>query len=552
MVFFIRRIYKITLFFLLIVTALLLRLFYLQAMEENKLASQSLSGRIYEMPVEVARGEILDRNGTPLTNTALHFKAILFPRYIKDQKKTAQSLSSLANEKAETILAEFPQTDHPFQLHTELDALAAKKVSSLKLPGVIVVGERMRYGYSSLASHVVGYINSADNKGVSGIEGMYDSVLRGSRPEYVAAIVDAGRRIIPGLGYKRLRMGNGAEPNNIILTIDSNIQKIVENVMDQKITKGAVVVMRPSTGEILAMASRPNFDANNLSNYLQKDTAPLMNRALAAYPPGSVFKLVIAAAALENNLVHPDDLFFDPGYIDVNHQRFRGWDYDTGGLGNLTFTEALAYSSNPVFIQTGLKIGANRLIAYAKRFGFGSRTKLDFSGEAAGNLPEPDTMYAGDLANLSIGQGSLEVTPLQIAVMLSTIVNDGIKVAPSVVRRLTAADGTTLKSYPLSAGTRIISQTTAAQLKKMMYEVTRIGTGKEAYIEGAGAAGKTGTAETGRFDANGRGINHAWFAGYTPLINPKYVIVVLVEDGMSGEDVAAPIFHAIATQILKQ
>jgi cell division protein FtsI/penicillin-binding protein 2 len=298
------------------------------------------------------------------------------------------------------------------------------------------------------------------------------------------------------------------------------------------------------------MASRPNFDANNLSDYLQLDAAPLLNRAISAYQPGSVFKLVVAAAALETKLTHPDEVFYDPGYIDVNKLRFKGWDFERGGRGRITFTDAMAYSSNPVLIQVGLKLGPEKVCEYARKLGFGERTNIELNGENAGNLPEPDDLYPGDLANLAIGQGKLEATPLQIASLVATIVNDGVKIKPFVVSKLTKADGTVIKNYPISRGIRVLSRSTAVELRRMMEAVTTQGTGQAAFVDGFGAAGKTGSAETGRLDVNGKSISHAWFVGYAPIETPQFIIAVFVEEGMSGGDVAAPIFAEIANAIL--
>ncbi|MPM83842.1 Stage V sporulation protein D [bioreactor metagenome] len=271
---------------------------------------------------------------------------------------------------------------------------------------------------------------------------------------------------------------------------------------------------------------------------------------MAAYQPGSVFKLVVAAAALENEIVKPTDKFFDPGYIDINNLRFKGWDFERGGRGHITFAEAMAYSSNPVFIEVGLKIGAKKLIGFADKLGFGHRTKLDFDGESDGNLPDPDNIYPGELANFSIGQGAFEATPLQIVSLVSTIANDGIKVDPYIVSKLTLQDGTIVNTYSASRGMRVLSRKTALELRNMMTTVTQFGTGQEAYVSTVGSAGKTGSAETGHMDKNGQGINHAWFAGYAPLDNPQYAIVVFVEEGMSGGDIAAPIFREITEGII--
>ena len=530
---------------------LMIRLFYLQVIENTDFIKQSLNMRMQQVPIQVARGEIVDRAGLALTNTAQHYTIIIFPSQIKSVQMAANQLAKLTGMQEGFVLSQMTSHKQPFKLKVNIDDSTRKKINMIKIPGIVVVSEKVRYGYGALASHVTGYINNIDNEGVSGIESMYNDVLTGNQPEYATVLVDATDQVIPGLGYKRLRLAEGLGPSNVVLTLDRGIQKIVESVMDEHSINGAVVVLRPDTGEILAMASRPNFDTNHLDDYLLQNTAPLLNRAVSAYQPGSVFKLVTAAAALESGIVNPNDIFFDPGYIDVNDLRFKGWDYDKGSRGKLTFMEALAYSSNPVFIEVGLKLGAEALLSYSQKFGFGHRTNLNFNGEAAGNLPELDTISPGELANFTIGQGKFEATPLQVASMVATIANDGIKMDPYLVSKLTNSEGVVVKSYSESSGTRILSKKTAGQLQEMMTAVTRFGTGQIAYVEGGGSAGKTGSAETGRVNKEGKGINHAWFAGYGPLINPQYAIVVFVEDGMSGGDIAAPIFADILSGLVR-
>jgi cell division protein FtsI/penicillin-binding protein 2 len=324
--------------------------------------------------------------------------------------------------------------------------------------------------------------------------------------------------------------------------------------MNRSIFKGAVIVQKCDTGEILAMASRPNFDAGNLGEYLHKDSSPLLNRALSSYHPGSVFKLVVAAAALEHKIIKPTDTFYDPGYIDIKETRFWAWDYERGARGRINLREALAFSSNPVFIQVALNTGERKILDMAEKMGFGSYSPLGLGGEMSGRLPTAKQLYSGDLANLAIGQGFCEATPLQIAQCTAIIANGGVKVEPYIVSAVKTPDGRMVKHYRnslKSKGTQVISRQTAAELKKMMVAVTSFGTGQAAYLDAGGSAGKTGSAETGRRDAGGRGVSHAWFAGYTPIDNPKYVIVVFVEDGMSGGDIAAPIFREIAAEVMR-
>ncbi|CQR74043.1 Stage V sporulation protein D [Sporomusa ovata DSM 2662] len=549
------RIFRLVLFFLILSSLLVMRLFYLQIIQGQQLALEGLNIRVQGLPVEIARGEILDCNRLPLTNTTQQYSLVVFPGQVEHTPlpllRKLNAIVSLPSEQLEYFLQGNHTSEYPFRLAKDISSDTAKKINDLHIPGIIAIAEKNRYGQGMLASHILGYINSADNKGVSGIEGMYDELLRGNQPEYVAAIVDASQQIIPGLGYKRLKLSASNNETNIVLTIDKQIQQKVENCMDRTIVKGAVVVMRPSTGEILAMASRPGFDANNLSRYLEQSSAPLLNRAISAYQPGSVFKLVVAAAALENKTVKMNDVLFDAGYIDVNNVRFQGWDYGETPKGYLTITEAMAHSSNPVFIEVALKLGAEKLIAMAAKFGYGSRTNLGFLGESEGNLPAADQLYPGDLANLAIGQGFCEATPVQVAQTVATIVNDGLKIEPYIVSLLTTPDGTIVKKFQAHPGIRVISRQTAERLRNMMLAVTQYGTGQAAYVEVFGSAGKTGSAETGRTSTNGKGINHAWFAGFTPFEHPKYVIVVFVEEGMSGSNVAAPIFRDIATEILK-
>lgn len=531
--------------------ALLCRLAVIQLVDSGRLATAALYQRVEEVAVDIPRGNILDHHGTPFTNNAVHYSIIIFPRQLADWRQAAAELAVFTNMQDAVILDQLAGQYRPFKLKTDVDAVTAQAVNGLRLPGVLAVAENMRYGNENLAAHVLGYINSADNLGMSGVEAAYDRELRGLTPAYVAALVDGTQNIIPGLGYKKIAPMQGPLAD-VMLTLDYRVQKIVESVMDRRVAKGAVVVMRPDTGEILAMASRPNFDANDLSNYLQRSEAPLLNRAIAAFQPGSVFKMVVAAAALETGITTPTETFFDPGYIDVGHLRFRGWDYQAGGHGPITFKDAMAYSSNPVFINIGLRLGAARLIDYASRFGLGRVTALGLPGEAAGNLPAADTLYPGDIANLSIGQGSLEVTPVQMATVLTTIVNDGVMIPPYVVEKVIFPNGAVVPVHKRRENTRVISQHTARQLREMLTAVTTYGTGQAAYVANGGAAGKTGSAETGQRNQNGESLDHAWFAGYAPLNHPRYVVVVFVEGGMSGGEVAAPVFHDIVKEILQQ
>lgn len=549
MAFDVRRIFKLAVFFLLLAMLLITRLIYLQIVKSNELALDALVSRVQELPISVGRGDILDAKGKPLTNSSTEYSIFIFPDQIVDIEENCKTLSSLVGLPYNFTYEKIIHAKRPFKLISAVKDDVATLLRQRHLPGVVIVAQKVRYNNHGLAAHVLGYINAADNQGVAGIESLYDDLLKDGNPLYVAAMVDAGQQLIPGLGYKMLKLDRGVSATNVMLTIDSDIQQKVEKVMDLNIKKGAVVVMNPYNGEIMAMASRPNFNGNDLPGYLGDTSAPLMNRAISSYQPGSVFKLVVACAAIEHKIVTPDDVFFDKGYIDVNNLRFKGWDFQNGERGWITFSEALAYSSNPVIIQVGLNLGASRLISLADKLGFGKKTNLAFPGEQSGILPNAENLYEGDLANLSIGQGKIEATPLQLATMVSTIVNDGIKVTPLLVKALVSKDNTIIKNYNTKNNEKVFSASTAKALQKMMRLAIEVGTGKLAEVADVGCAGKTGTAETGRFTADGTSINHAWFAGYAPYTKPKYVIVVFVEDGMSGGDMAAPVFGEIVKEL---
>lgn len=545
------RLVKVCVCFLFISLALMGRLIFLQIYQGSELAQEGLSGRIREIPGAQERGRIFDRNHKLLTNADFYYHIVVFPSSSLKPESVRQALSPVLSPEQLTEVLTLTQAKQPGQSSFIVSEAVMHYINEqAQQSGIMAVKESTRYNSENIASHVIGYVN-ADNRGVSGIEALYDDLLSSQRHQYMAAIVDASEQVIPGLGYKELKLGGGSEPSDLILTLDVDIQRLVEQTVDKYMKKGAVVVMQPTTGEILAMVSRPNYNNNNVGEALHHESAPLLNRAVSAFQPGSVFKLVVAAAALENGLVKPEQTFYDHGYIDINQVRFHGWDYESP-RGLITFQDALAYSSNPVFIEVGQKVGAEQLISYAHKLGFGQLTKLGFDGEVEGNLPAAETVFAADLANLSIGQGTCETTPVQMAALVATIVNNGIKVEPSIVEKIVSAQGITLKQNNSQLKNRVLSKATCQQLKSMMTAVTQYGTGQEANIPEFGSAGKTGSAETGRLDENGNSINHAWFAGYAPLVNTKYVVVVFVEEGHSGGDVAAPLFQEITATLLNK
>lgn len=317
--------------------------------------------------------------------------------------------------------------------------------------------------------------------------------------------------------------------------------------MDRCVAKGAVVVLDPLTGEILAMASRPHYSQANVGMYLGDEDAPFVNRALRPFPPGSVFKVVIAAAALEEGLA--GSIWHCDGYVEVDGLTFGCYMRNEGGHGTLDLGEALAQSCNVAFIEMASQMGPGVLLDCASRLELGT-PGLGVPGEGVSSLPPLADLGPRGLANFAIGQGSLLVTPLDMAMVMASVANDGVLIKPWLVRDVRTAEGEVVSQAGAPFQKRVMSVNAARVLGKALENATAQGTGRRAFVEGYGSSGKTGTAETGRRDDEGRRVAHAWFVGYAPAAEPRYVVAVLVEDGMTGPTVAAPVFREIVEGLL--
>lgn len=388
-----------------------------------------------------------------------------------------------------------------------------------------------------LAWHILGQAGS-------GLEGTYRQLLRSNRQSHqIFSVVDGMQKSIPGIGF---RIKNPRNATGLVLTLDLQIQKIVEQVMDREKFAGAVVILNVQTGEILAMASRPMVNLHRLNESLTSKELPFLDRAVSAYPPGSIFKLVILSAGLDCGKLTPDQLFFDPGYYQIGSQKWLCTSSSGHGHQQITLKDALAYSCNTVFIETAIHLGAQTILAYADRFGLGMPCNVGLRNESWGELPAGVGLSPGEQANLALGQQNVSATPLQIAGLIQTIANNGIRKKPYLVKGY-------LDEYRhfinlTSEKTEyVLKSSTAAVVRDMMSAVTQYGTGTEAQLE-VGSAGKTGTAQIGNEEIMQ---DHAWFAGYAPSQNPHYAAVVFCEKGISGGKTAAPIFKEIMERVTK-
>jgi len=562
-----KRLNDLFIFIIIFFVILLVNLWYLQVIKGQDYEQRAINNCIRSLVEEAPRGEIYDRNGKLLiTNRpAVNFSVI--PAEIDDYRSLSFELSSIIPLEESYIIEKFQQLKkRPFQAQTikrdiEKEQIVAIEEQKYKFKGTLLtVQPERKYLYQELAAHVLGYVNEiseeelktsayshltgGDIVGKSGIEKYYDNYLRGEKGNKEVEVDALGREILTL---------NSREPvagNDIHLTIDSDLQQYIQNLMLEK--KGAVIVSDPNTGKILAMVSQPSFDPNLFTKQIsteqwesiaQSKENLLCNRTIQGiYPPGSVFKLITAIAALEEGIVDLNDSIYCPGYYKLGGLTFKCW--KETGHGNQTFLEAISNSCNVFFYTMGQKLGIDKLNHYARMFGLGERTGIDLPGELEGLVPSRkwkrntfnQVWYPGDTVNLSIGQGYLLTTPFQIHNMLCIIANDGLVYRPFNVEKIVSQSGELIKKYePEMIRETGISPETFRVVKEGMKKVIEEGTGWNARIEGVTLAGKTGTAQ------NPQGENHAWFVGFAPFQNPEICVTVFIEHGGDGSQSAAPI-----------
>ncbi|KNY24879.1 peptidoglycan D,D-transpeptidase FtsI family protein [Pseudobacteroides cellulosolvens] len=538
-------------FFIIIFVLLVSRIFYIQFFQGEKLDSDASAQRISAATIEKPRGSIVDRNFIPFTNRAVESSLVLEPLLLRGKNEYIQKLSGALGINVEKLKGEIACKKVPIIMEIQPEKI--DEAHSLKGRGVSVLNKLKRYGEYSLLAHVLGYLNKTDHVGAAGLEKFYDNDLKASNENSIRIVTNANDKILQGIGCRIKRAGTDGGMLGVKLTVDYHIQKITEDIMAKYSMNGAVVVEDVNTGDIVAMASSPEFNQNDVGRYLKSPLNELFNRAVASYNIGSVFKVVSAAAALESNISLGDDYICN-GIIKLGDREFRCSSYDRGGHGKIGFSEAFANSCNTYFIDLGIKVGSKRLITMAEKFGFGKVTGIGSQGvdEAGGNIPSVKDSYTdGDIANMSIGQGGIMATPVQVADMIATVANGGIKNQVNIIDSIIDADGKEVRKVRRSGWNRVISKNTAQKLSEMMAATVEHGTGTKAKPEeNFIACGKTGSAETGVY-INGEKVVHGWFAGYFPGNNPKYSVAVFVENGKSGGQAAGPIFKEIAEGIFR-
>jgi len=540
----------ITLFMLFL---LMCRLAYVQFFQGEKLRSQAIDIRMRDIPVEAKRGTIFDRNGRELVTSVSADSVYAIPAQVKDPEDTAERLAPILEMDRERILKLLQTRASSVYIKRRVDFQTAEKVKRERLPGIGLVEEsRREYSKGSLAAHVLGFVGD-DNQGLTGIEKTFESELRGI-PGRIAVERDAAGRELPLAERQYFPPVQG---HNLVLTIDETIQYFVERELDRIVdtyqpASAVIIVMDPRTGEILGMGNRPTYDPNRWRDYPQQvwDRNPAI---WYNYEPGSTFKIITLAAALEEKAVSEKDRFYDPGHIKVADRNIHCW--KAGGHGSQSLSEVVQNSCNPGFVTIGLNVGIPNFYKYLRAFGFGQLTNIGLPGEAKGILIPEKTATNLNLATMAIGQ-SVAVTPIQLVCGVSAAVNGGRLMEPRLVKSVTDNQGRVIKEFKPREVRRVISGQTSRQLREYLENVVLKGTGVNAYIDGYRVGGKTGTAQVvGPSGGYVRGRYVSSFIGFAPADNPRLVTLVMVSEPQGGvyygSQVAAPFFRAVMQDALR-
>ena len=542
------------------------RFFYVQLVWERELIARAVDQWTRELPVSPERCNIFDANGELLAGNTAAYTLYARANAVRDAEKTARALSSLlplSYESLLTKLSDRSSSEIVLLRRAEKETVAA--VEGTNLQGIYYARDNRRvYPYGALSCQVLGF-SSSDGAGLTGIEKQYDSYLAGTKGEILYETDLVGVEI-EGTGASYIPAEDGLD---VTLTLDVRIQSLAEEVMARALEEHGAkaarcVVLDPSDFSVLAMVNLPSYDLNDIPRGDAAQLNMLSRNGLIsdAYEPGSTFKIVTAAANIEEYLrgnksaYSPQTVFSSSRTRNVEGSTIRCWsDHKNGKHANLTLAGALNNSCNPCFVDIVLALGKETFYDYLEKFRFGSATGIDFSGEAIGMLLPESTLKNSDLARIGFGQ-SIAVTPLQLACAAAAAVNGGYYYAPRLVKSISSEDGAVYLEFGKRLLCRTVSEETSEILSSMLEGVVKEGSGKQAYVEGLRVAGKTGTAQKYENWHIAAGKYVSSFVGYFPADDPRYLVLVIVDEPQGsyyGSTVAAPcageIFRGIAETI---
>ena len=553
------------------VTGLLGRLAFLMILRSEHYSQMALELHQRERSIKAARGRILDVKGNVIADNRTVCTVSVIYNQVKDREKVIEELSSLLEINLETVRKKVEKRSVREIIKTNVDKETGDAVRRLKLPGVKVDEDYKRYyPYGSLASKVLGF-TGGDNQGVIGLEVEYDDYLKGINGK-ILTMTDA----------RGVEMENGAEDrlepvagNDLRLTLDMEIQQYAQQLAYQTLEKKnakkvSIIVMNPQTGGIYAMVNVPEFDLNdpftpdqNLrSEVLQKEAAArpagikqqeLLNAMWRntcindTYEPGSTFKIITAAAGLEEGVVKLTDHFSCPGFRVVEDRRIRC--HKAGGHGAETFLQGVMNSCNPVFIDVGQRLGRDAYYKYFIQFGLKGKTGIDLPGEASTIMHKKENIGPVELATISFGQ-SFQITPIQLITTAASIINGGRRVTPHFAAGTVSPDGEEYKAFSYPAGKRILSEETSAVMRYVLEKVVAEGSGRKAAVEGFSIGGKTATSEK---LPRSRKKYISSFLGFAPAENPQVIALITIDEPEGiyyGGTIAAPVIGTLFENIL--
>ena len=534
--------------FLVIFFLILFKLFLIQVINPDEYAN---SNYLKSIKTPATRGKIFDINGQTLVDNIHHYLLFADPKEIKNKQETEQKLNRILNLGEATLEAKLNRKGRYSVLKKDCDEEEKKVIANLKIKGLGFKEEAKRiYPEASVAAHLLGFVGKdrqGNDQGYFGIEGYYNKELSGM-PGFLKTERDPlGRPILIGTQEKI----NPEEGSDLYLTIDLSVQNMVKKKLAVGLEKyqakqGCIIVMEPSTGKIMALSCLPDFDASHYNHFNEE---LFKNSAISdLYEPGSTFKPLIVAAALDQKAIKPDETFNEEGPIKIGDYKIRTWNNQYSG--EISTTQVLEKSSNVGMVLIGRKLGDNRLYKTILQYGFGQKTGIDLQGEVSGNIKKKNSWYPIDYATATFGQG-IAISPIQMITAFSSIVNGGWLMRPYVVDRIVNRGKQELIKPKIRR--RVVSGKTSIIIRKMLLATVEHGEVKWDIPSGYQIGGKTGTAQIpikGHYDPNK---TIASFIGFAPIDKPKFVCLVILKEPQAspwGSETAAPLFFSLAKDLI--
>ena len=532
--------------------ALLCRVIYLMVFQREYYSKKAVELQNRERTISASRGNIVDRNGVVLASNELVYNISVIHNQITDEQKVIDELSKLLDIDEAEVKKRVQKVSSIEKIKNNVSKDIGEKILALNLDGVKVdAGYKRVYPYKDLAAKVIGF-TGGDNQGIIGLEAVYDEYLKGD-DGIIYSVTDARGVEVKNQAETRKEPVAG---DDLHLTLDYNLQcylmQAAEKTYIQKEADAVeIIAMNPQNGEILGMVDYPEFDLSKpfeLSEGIDDVNQMWRNRCISdTYEPGSTFKVITTTAALEEKLVSLEERFYCPGYITVEDRRIRC--HKTTGHGSQSFVEAIENSCNPVFIDIGLRIGADRFYDYFNKLGLMDKTGIDLPGEAKTIMHQKENIGQVELATISFGQ-SFQVTPIQLMTTIASIVNGGNRITPHLCSYIQSAKGDVVKEYKASSTKQICSEETSETVRFLLEKVVSEGGGNKAYIEGYNIGGKTATSQTLPRSDN-KYISS--FLGFAPADAPQIMVLVIINNPKGayyGGVIAAPVAKEIFENVL--